>query len=129
MSNFPMEMSDCSWQHQKYARPETYAVFLCPTVGGIFSKILESYLKFLFYHPCKAIEVSYEKLFYSVMFAIQIKRYRILGYFVKFGFFSCNGFRETMLGHGRQTYTGRRLIKFLEYMHFVAPIIFASNCG
>ena len=24
MSNFPMEMSDCSWQQQKYARPEIY---------------------------------------------------------------------------------------------------------
>ena len=24
MTNFPLEMSDCIWQHQKYARPETY---------------------------------------------------------------------------------------------------------
>ena len=28
MSNFPMEMSDFSWQHQKYARPEIYVVTL-----------------------------------------------------------------------------------------------------
>ena len=36
MTNFPMEMSDCIWQHQKYARPEIYVVTLVYTIYLIF---------------------------------------------------------------------------------------------
>ena len=42
LSNFPMEMTDCIWKHEKYARPGTYLAPL--EIDFKVNKIIFSYI-------------------------------------------------------------------------------------
>ena len=43
MSNFPIKISNCTWQYQKYARPETYLANLVTVFWDHFEKIFMSH--------------------------------------------------------------------------------------